>query len=96
MAQGLSCKAMDNFYVCGESTIRKYTLIICKAFSAHDGLFDRYLHAPIEHRQSDTIRKFREKTGLPNVVGAIDGTYNPLLSKLQQSLTPMHCDFLMK
>ena len=34
LAQGLSCKAMDNLYGCSESTIKKYTLIVCKVFSS--------------------------------------------------------------
>ena len=46
LGHGLSCKAMDNLYGCGESTIRKYTLIVCKVISSHDGLFGRYNHAP--------------------------------------------------
>ena len=48
-AQGLSCKAMDNLCGCRESTIRKYTLIVCKVLSAQDGLFGRYIQASIGH-----------------------------------------------
>jgi hypothetical protein len=93
LAQGLSCKAMDSLYGCGESTIRKYTLIICKVFSSADGLFGRYIHAPTGHRLTDTIRKICKKTGLPNVVGVIDGTHIPLSFKPARDLTPMPCDF---
>jgi hypothetical protein len=84
---------MDSLYGCRESTIRKYTLIVCKVFSSVDGLFGRYIHAPTGHRLTNTIRKFREKTGLPNVVGAIDGTHIHLSSKPARGLTPMSCDF---
>ena len=34
LAHSLFCKAMDNLYRCGESTIRKYTVIVCKIFSS--------------------------------------------------------------
>ena len=54
LAHGLSCKAMDSLYGCGESTIRKYTLIVCKVLSSEDGLFGRYIHAPTGHRLIDT------------------------------------------
>jgi hypothetical protein len=81
LAQGLSCKTMDNLYGCGESTIRKYTLIVCKVFSSQEGLFGRYIHAPTGHSLTDTIRKFRDITGLPNVVGTIESTHIHLSCK---------------
>ena len=48
------------------------------------------------HRLTDFIRKFHDKTGLPNVVGVIDGTHIFLSSKLARDLTPMPCDFLIR
>ena len=63
-------------YGCGESTIRKYTLIVCRVLSSQHGLFGRYIHAPTRHRLANTIRKFRDNTGLPNVVGVIHGTHS--------------------
>ena len=84
LAQGLSCKAMDNLYGCRQSTIRKYTIIVYKVLSSHEGLFGRYIHAPTGHRLTDTIRKFHDITGLLNVVGVIDGTQIPLLCKPQR------------
>ena len=84
---------MDNLYGCGQSTIRKYTIIVYKVLSSHEGLFGRYIHAPTRHRLTDIIRKFRDITGLPNVVGIIDGTHIPLSCKPQRGLTPMPFDF---
>ena len=54
LAQGLSCKAIDDLYGCGQSIIKKYTLIICKVLSSQDGLLRRYIHAPTGHRLTDT------------------------------------------
>jgi hypothetical protein len=93
LAQDLSYKAINSLYGCGESTIRKYTFIVCKVFSSADGLFGRYIHIPTGHRLTDTICKFREKTGLPNVVGAINDTYISLSSNPARGLTSMPCDF---
>ena len=93
LAHGYFCKAMDNLYGCGESTIRKYTSIVCRVLSRQDGLFGTYIHAPRGKILADTIRKFPDITGLPNVVGAIDGTHIPLSSRPQRGLTPMPSDF---
>ena len=96
LAQGLSSKAMNNLYGYEESTIRKYMFVVCKVLSPHDGLFKRYMHTPIGHRLTDTIRKFCDKTSLPNVLGAIDGTHIHFSSKPQRGLTPMPCDFFSR
>jgi hypothetical protein len=40
LAQGVSCAKMHNLYGCGESIIRKYTMIVRRALgSGEDGLF---------------------------------------------------------
>jgi hypothetical protein len=93
LAQGLSYKAMNNLYRCEKTTTRKYTLIVYGVISLHEGLFGRYIHAPIGHRLTDIIRKFHDITGLSNVVGVIDGTHTPLSCKPHKGLTPMFCNF---
>ena len=84
---------MDNLYGCRESTIRKYTLIVCRVLSRQDGLFGTYIHPLRRHRLIDTIWKFRDITGLSNVVDAIDGTHISLSSRPQRGLTPMSSEF---
>ena len=45
LAHGVSCVRMHNLYGCGESTIRKYTMIVCKALgTAEYGLFFQFIH----------------------------------------------------
>ena len=88
---------MDNLYGYGESTIGKYMLIVCGVLSSQDGLFGRYIYTPIGHtRVAITIRKFCDNTGLPNVMGVIDGTHIFLLYRPQRGLIPMPCDFFIR
>jgi hypothetical protein len=93
LAQGLSCKAMDNLYGCGGSTIRLLTLIVCKVFSSEEGLFRRYIHASTGYGLTDTIRKFCDITGLLNVVDTIDDTHIQLSCKSYRDLTLTHYYF---
>jgi hypothetical protein len=55
LVHAYSCKAINNLYGCGESTIRKYSLIVCRVFYCRDVLFERYIHAPRGHRLMDII-----------------------------------------
>ena len=93
LTHSFSCKVMNNLYGYGESTIRKYTLIVCRVLSSRNGLFGTHIHEPRGHSLMDTICNLRDHTGLPNVVGAIDGTHIPLSTRPQRGLTPMPCDF---
>ena len=76
LAHGVSSARMHNLYRCGESTIRKYTMIVCKALgTAEHGLFFHFIHTPHGDRLQNIIESFRDITGLPNIAGAIDGTH---------------------
>ena len=44
LAHGVSCARMHNLYGCGESTIRKYTIIICRVLASREGIFHRFIH----------------------------------------------------
>ena len=47
LAHGVSCARMHNLYGCGESTIRKYTMRVCRALGSGDnGLFFQFIHTP--------------------------------------------------
>ena len=59
LAHGVSCVIMHNLYGCGEFTIRKYTMIVCRALgSGDDGLFFQFIHTPSGYRLQNTIEKF--------------------------------------
>ena len=79
LAHVVSCARMHNLYGCGESTIRKYTMIVYKALGiAEHGLFFQFIHTPHGNRLQSIIESFRDISGLSNMVGAIDGTHIPV------------------
>ena len=96
LAHGVSCARMHNLYGCGESTIRKYTMIVCKALgTAKHSLFFQFIHTPHSNRLQSIIESFRDITRLPNIASAIDGTHIPLTLQLSKRYTPMPQDFLI-
>ena len=96
LTYGISCERMDVLYECGFSTIRKYTKIICRFLSNHEGLFSIYIHAPIENRPYDIIDIFRDVTGLPNICEAIYGTCIPFTRRPSSSITLWALNFFNK
>ena len=85
---------MHNLYGCGESTIRKYTMIVCRALeTADDGLFFNFIHTPYSDRLQSIIESLKDITGLSNIVGAIDGIHIPLTYRPSRRYTPMPQDF---
>lgn len=93
LAHGISCSRMHNLYGCGESTIRKYTIIICRVLASREGIFHHFIHTPTGDRLQNIIENFRDITGLPNIAGAIDGTHIPLTCRSSRRYTPMPSDF---
>jgi len=78
LAHGVSCARMHNLYGCGESTIRKYTMIVCRALgSGENDLFFQFIHTPSGNMHQSIIKKFRNITRLPNIAGAIDDIHIP-------------------
>ena len=84
---------MHNLYGYGESTIRKYTFIICCVLASQEGMFYHFIHTPTGDKLQSIIEKFRNITRLPNIAGAIDGTHIPLTYRPTRRFTPMPSDF---
>ena len=79
LAYGISCARMHNLYGCGESTICKYTMIVCWALGIVEGaLFFQFIYTPQGDRLQNIIESFRDIIRLSNIAGAIDGTHIPL------------------
>jgi hypothetical protein len=97
LSHGVSCARMHNLYRCGESIIRKYTMIVCRALgSGEHGLFFQFIHTFSGDRFQSIIEKFKDITGLPNIAGAIDDTHIPLSARPSRRYTPMPQDFYNK
>ena len=61
LAHGVSCARMHNLYGCGESTICKYTMIVCKALgTVEHGLFFQFIHTPYGDQLQSIIESFRK------------------------------------
>ena len=85
---------MHNLYGCGESTIRKYTMIVCWALGTREGgLFFQFIHTSQGDHLQNIIESFRDITGLPNIGGAIDGTHISLSMRPSKQYIPMPSDF---
>ena len=94
LAHGVSCAIMHNLYGCGESTIRKYTMIVCRALgTAEGGLFFEFIHTPQGDCLQNIIESFLDITGLSNIAGAIDGIHIPLSMSPSKKYIPMPSDF---
>ena len=94
LAHGVSCARMHNLYGCGESTIRKYTMIVCRVLgTGEDGLFFQFIHTPQGDRLQNVIESFRDITSLSNIASAIDGTHILLSTRPNRRYTPMPSDF---
>ena len=50
LAHGVSCAKMHNLYGYGESTIRKYTLIVCHVLASREGMFHHFIYTPTGDR----------------------------------------------
>ncbi|MCO5563220.1 hypothetical protein L7F22_016857 [Adiantum nelumboides] len=88
LAQGHSSKSEAEFYGLGESTIRKYVLIICRILS-HNAFFQRYGICVSEgERLTKTMEDYEAITGLPQIAGAIDGSHIRLQRKPAKQYYP--------
>lgn len=91
LAHGHSPENMCDRFNVGASTIRKYTKIICSALSRD--LFPKYIRTPTGQRLRSITEKFRDITGMQNMVGCIDGCHIPLYEKPDRRKTPAAADF---
>jgi len=94
LAYGVSCARMHNLYGCGESTIQKYTIIVCRALGTReDGLFFQFINTPHGDQFQNIIETFRDITSTPNIACAIDGSHILLTTRPNTQYTPMPLNF---
>ena len=59
LAYSVSCARMHNLYGCGESTICKYLMIVCRALeTVEGGLFFQFIHTSQGDRLQNIIESF--------------------------------------
>lgn len=88
LAQGHSSKTVSVLFGIGESTIRKYTTIIYRVL-CHDSMFRQFgIIVPTGDRLAKIMADFQAITGLPQIVGAIDGSHIRLQKKPAKQFFP--------
>ena len=93
LAHDVSCTRMHNLYGCSESTIRKYTIFICRMLASRGGIFHHFIHTHIGDKVQSIIEKFRDIIELSNIIGAIDGTHISMTCRRSRHYTLMLSDF---
>ena len=68
----------------GVSSVMKYTHDFCDILC---GIRKEFIRIPNINELSPIIRKFGEKSKIPNVVAAIDGSHIPIKAHLQNKIT---------
>lgn len=88
LAHGHSSRNIAESFGIGESTIRKYTTIICRILN-HESFFFRYgISVPRGERLTRIMADYAAITGLPHIAGAIDGTHIRLQRKPAKEFFP--------
>lgn len=88
LAQGHSSKTVSVLFGIGESTIRKYTRIICRVLCS-ESMFQRVrITVPTGQRLARIMSDFQAITSLPQIVGAIDGSHIRLQKKPAKQYFP--------
>lgn len=68
---------MENQFGCGIATVSKIVSEVTKAILEH--LTSKYIRFSIPEEAMRTIEYWRSKTGIPGVVGCIDGSHIPII-----------------
>ena len=73
LAHGTSTYIIAELYCVGESTLRKYTMVIVDIILQN--LQNEYTNIPCGSRLQNILSNFHTLTLLPTICGAIDGTH---------------------
>jgi DDE superfamily endonuclease len=76
LAHGAGLHAVANMFGIAESTVSVLTVEVCSAVVS--ALMPEVIRMPSADRLQEVVDGFRARSGLPNCVGAVDGTHVPL------------------
>ncbi|KAI5054870.1 hypothetical protein GOP47_0030015 [Adiantum capillus-veneris] len=88
LAHGHSSRSMANLFGMGESTIRKYVVIICRILSSTDFFHRVGIRVPHGDRLEQIMAGFEAISGLPHIARALDGTHIRLQRKPAREFYP--------
>ena len=86
LAHGYKLQSVADLFCVGKSTVHVYTKHICTILATT--LYDEYIRPPNPNQCELLCEAFKQKCGLEQIVGAIDGTHIDLATQSLEKCNP--------
>ncbi|KAL3675420.1 hypothetical protein R1sor_025368 [Riccia sorocarpa] len=83
-------RTLANMYCIGEANVMKYTCIIIEILTNKLKMYSKYIRAHTEEEATEIMWKFEQISGIPQIVGCIDGSHVKLRTKPALKYLPEH------
>ncbi|MCO5575988.1 hypothetical protein L7F22_029795 [Adiantum nelumboides] len=85
LASGANVEVLADLYGCARSTNTQIVLDFCKAVCT-SGLRNFYIRWPSSTHMLQMAEEFQKIRGIPNVIGAIDGSHIPIIARRENAV----------
>ncbi|BBN11025.1 nuclease HARBI1 [Marchantia polymorpha subsp. ruderalis] len=86
LSSGHNLRRIASEYKTGSATITKYTDLVTKALATK--LYSKYIKIPSGETLAEIITAFKDRTGLQNMCGAIDGSHVKIHKRPDKEYSP--------